>query len=158
MIAIDTAELDELAAELRADVDASIDQVAGDAIRDQAAAALRAVRGQARRHRKSGAMESRIVADVQGAGADTVAHVTAGGPIAPIIVRGQRSHEIRAHAGGVLAFGSSPARFAPAVMHPGVGPDPFVRRGLAAAAGELDAITADAAADLAADVAARLEV
>lgn len=154
---IDTGELDELASELRSGVVSRvIDDVADQAVGDMAQAAQRAVRSAARRHRRTGRLEGSIDVTIAGEGADMVARVSAD-PVASILVAGQRPHPIEPLAGRVLAFSGPVAGFAAHVMHPGVAPDPFVARGLAATLGEVGAIAGDAARDTAAQVAARLE-
>lgn len=155
MIDIDTRELDAVAAALRAGaVDDAIDRQAADVLPELADDAVRAVRAAARRHRRTGALDRSVHASIVGSGVDTVARVTAN-DVAPIIVRGSRPHDIRAH-GRVLAFAGPPAGFATAVHHPGTAPDPFVARGLSAIGGDIAAAGDSAADHLAADVAARL--
>jgi hypothetical protein len=157
MIEIDTSDVDRVAALLRGGAaDVAIDHVADVAVVDMAHAVQTEVRRAARRHRKTGRMESAVAVTVAGEGVDVVARVTAG-DVAPIIVRGQRPHEIRPLNGRVLAFAGGVTGFAAYVQHPGVAPDPFVARGLAAASGELGAIADDAARHTAAELAARLE-
>lgn len=154
---IDLSELDALEADLRGGlVDDVIDAIAADDIRAMAEAARDGIRAAARRHKRTGKLERAIELEVHPDGVRTTARVVVG-DVGPIIVHGQRAHEIRALHSPVLAFAGPVAGFATSVHHPGVAPDPFVARGLAAAAGDLGAIADDAAHDTAARVAARLE-
>lgn len=154
---IDSSELDGAIADLRGGL-------VDDAIADQAHPALAAmadavrdhVRAQAAPHRRTGKLADAIDSSVSGEGVATVARVTTG-DVGNILVAGQRAHEIRPAAGRVLALGSPAIGFAAYVHHPGVAPDPFVARGVAAAQGDIGAIADDAARHTAATIAARLE-
>lgn len=154
---IDTSDLDAVIGQLR-------EGVASDAVGDAAHPAIAAmadavhekVRAQAAPHRRSGKLDAAIDVSVAGEGVETVGRVTVG-DVGNILVSGQRPHLIRPLGGRVIALGSPAVGFAAYVNHPGVAPDPFVARGVAAAAGELAGIGDDAARHTAAEIAARLE-
>jgi hypothetical protein len=123
--AADGLELvDDIAASILA---SSLDELGADALAD--------IRRRAGRHRRTGRMLDQIVERDTGEGIGTVVRVSAGGPIASLVVTGSRAHDIapiRSHALTIGAKGGGPIRaFAARVHHPGTRPDPFVADALA---------------------------
>lgn len=158
-LTIDVQELETTADVL---TPATFDRLAGpvaeDGVQAIADAARTRVRAAARRHRRTGKMESRVTIRATGDGIHTTARVHAGGR-APIIVGGSRPHLIRPVRAHVLAI-SGPGRitgFAAMTHHPGTRADPFVMRGLAAADADIEAIVTDEARELLTDLTRRIE-
>jgi hypothetical protein len=151
---IDTSDLDDIAHQLGPAVKDGVAGVNRDAIGGLADAVLHGIRGAFARHRKTGATERRMRVTRHGDTAD----LELGSVPAVIIQTGQRPHVIRPTRARALELaGAGPGRsFAAVVHHPGVKPDPYVTRGLAAATGEMQTVADNAAAALAADVARKL--
>ena len=127
--AIDADEFTAAAGALRSFVELA-DQELDDALDDLGADAEASVRARAARHRRTGAMESRIERIRHGA--DVTIH--AGGRSAALIVGGTWPHElvpVRARALAIVSRVGGPVeRFAGRAHHPGTTPDPFVAEAL----------------------------
>jgi len=138
-------------------VDDELAPIAEDVVTAMADAVQASVRSAARPHRRTGKLEANIrKVDARRAGLHTSVTVRATGTVAPIIIGGQRAHDIRPRRARALKLGPGMTEaFAAGVHHPGVRADPFFSRGAAAA--NLDPIL-DRGADRAAhDVAAAME-
>lgn len=155
MIDVDVRQLEAGAAALEGALDDAVDQVADGIVRDLADDALAGIRLEARRHRRTDRLESRmIVAEVAGHGTGIRATVGAVGRVAPLLVHGARPHAIRPRRARALYLGAR--GFAESVRHPGLRPDPFVHRGLEDATRNLDDRLDAGAGELAATLAAAI--
>lgn len=153
---IDASEFRSAGAALVDDAGDVIDAALGELGDDAAIAVQREVRAGARRHRRSGRLERNVRIRRRDAGGSPSWSVRAGGMVAPMIVGGTSPHTIRPVRSRALAMqgpGGGIVGFAGAVHHPGQRPDPFVRRGLAAAAGDVGRLADDTIEAIAAELA-----
>lgn len=149
----DTRELKHAADVLDA-VEGQLELPAQHGVETFGAVVQAAVRRDAARYRRTGKLERNIRLSTQGAGMDTRAQLRLTGMVAPIIVKGQRAHLIRAvgaHALHLIRLN----RFAAVVRHRAVAPDPMVAEGVRAA--NLEQAADDAAREAARAIAAAIE-
>lgn len=127
------------------------ERAAGEKIRDR-------VRSEARRHRRTGRLEAQITENVTGRGLGAEVKVRSGGRVAGLVQVGTRPHAIEPVRRHALAL-QGPSGFvaiAAHVQHPGTRGDPYFRRGVDAARGDvkretdqaIDAIARDLADDM----------
>lgn len=136
--------------------------VAERTIRKAGNATRREIRAAMRPHRRTGRMAAAVRVRVKGRGIDAQVKVHATGGVVPIIVKGQKGHEIVPRTAQVLAIqapkGSGGAvSFAAAVQHPAVAGDPVVAHGIEHAQGAIHAEVAAGAAALRDELAKMLE-
>lgn len=129
------------------------------ALRRAANAIRRKVREALRGHRRTGRLASNVRVRYQGTGLAFESLVWSSGPIAHLIVGGVRPHRIEP--GKVMPIHASGRRgpvvaFAYAVESPGFPADPYFRKGVKAAAPEINAIFDKSAETMAAELAYRL--
>lgn len=134
---------------------AIIGEDVGPAERRAGEAVERAVRQAGGRHRGTGKMLRNVRARATGSGTATRVHVTTGGSVAHLIVGGTRGHFISPTRGRALVLAGGELRSL--AHHPGTRPDPFVARGVADAADELDRIYRDLGDAIVADLAHELD-
>lgn len=132
----------------------SASQYVSSAIRRSADVVQASVKAEARRHRKTGRMESNIQQRKSGQGMGIVVRVVAGGSIAPLIIRGVKPHREVGH----MRFEGSTGlvTFSRTVEHPGFPGDPFFARGVRRARPGVKAILDRTTARMAASLAARI--
>jgi hypothetical protein len=122
----------------------------------------RHVRAELKRHRRTGRLAGNVRTRFSGVGLGFSARIWSGGPIAHLIAGGVQPHAIAVtddkramtirapgRAGGVVGF-------AAAIQHPGFSGDPYFRRGVKAAAPEINAIVAKSAETMASELAYRM--
>lgn len=133
------------------------------AIKRSANAVRRNVRGELKRHRKSGRLSRAVIVKSRGTGLDIVTKVKSAGPIAHLVSGGVAPHDIDAEPGGVMVIRGPGAGFRPtigyatAVRHPGFQGDPYFARGVRKAAPEINAILQKSADTMARELAFRME-
>lgn len=154
LFTIDDDEFRRVSKELNAVWRRSASQYVSSAVRRSADVVQAHIKAEARRHKRTGRMESNIQQHRTGQGMGIVVRVEAGGSIAPLIVRGVRPHRETGH----MRFEASTGvvTFAKAIEHPGFPGDPFVTRGVRRARPEVKAILDRTIARMAASLATKI--
>jgi hypothetical protein len=154
-ITIDATDFDKAAAALSA---AGFEEVAEKhikhALRVSANVVRNNVRSEASRHRRTGKLERDVHTTWKGAGMASQLRVSATGPVAHLIVGGVRPHRIEPghpmHVGGLIGWRN-------VVEARGFRGDPFVHKGITDSLPAIQRIVTQAGADMAAELAARME-